>query len=49
MKTDAIWQAFSETGDPVCYLLYKTVEANKDKGGKKNTKEASGNSPRAEG
>lgn len=23
--TDAIWQAFTETGDPLYYLLYKTT------------------------
>lgn len=30
MSTDVIWQAFAETGDPVYYLLYKSVadEAN---------------------
>ncbi len=26
MCPDAIWQAFSETGDPIYYLLYKTAE-----------------------
>lgn len=25
METDAIWQAFAETGDPVYYLLYKSL------------------------
>ena len=25
MQFDAIWQAFAETGDPVCYMLYKAV------------------------
>ena len=31
MKDDAIWQAFASTGDPVYYLLYKTVESKKSK------------------
>ncbi len=22
---DAIWQAFRETGDPLCYLLYRAL------------------------
>lgn len=26
MKTDAIWRAFAETGDPVYYLLYKSLD-----------------------
>ena len=25
MELDAIWQTFAETGDPVCYMLYKAV------------------------
>lgn len=23
MINDAIWQTFADTGDPLCYLLYK--------------------------
>lgn len=23
--TEAIWQAFRETGDPLCYLLYRAA------------------------
>ena len=23
---DAIWQAFRETGDPLCYLLYRVFD-----------------------
>lgn len=49
MQSDAIWQAFARTGDPVYYLLYKTVEEDKS-GQKKNKTEnkgkTSGNSPR---
>lgn len=29
MNSDAVWRAFAETGDPVCYLLYKSVERKK--------------------
>ena len=29
MKTDAMWQAFSQTGDPVFYLLHKAAEDKK--------------------
>jgi len=27
LKNNAIWQAFAETGDPIYYLLYKTVKS----------------------
>ena len=30
MTTDPIWQAFTETGDPLCYLLYRSVETAKE-------------------
>ena len=26
MSSEAIWQAFRETGEPVCYLLYKAAK-----------------------
>lgn len=26
MELDAIWQTFAETGDPVCYMLYKAAK-----------------------
>ena len=26
MRQDPIWQAFAQTGDPLYYLLYRTVE-----------------------
>jgi hypothetical protein len=29
-----LWSIFSRTGDPVCYLLYKASEKQKDKDGK---------------
>ena len=50
--TDAIWQAFTETGDPLYYLLYKTTnEAASGKSAavsnnKKGTK-SEGQQPRA--
>lgn len=45
MKDDAIWQAFASTGDPLYYLLYKTV---KDQEQKKRQKPVPGQVPRAE-
>ena len=38
MNKDPVWQAFARTGDPVYYLLYKTVQSKE--------KEKSGDSPR---
>ena len=32
MLFDAIWQAFAETGDPVCYMLYKAVNRDRTVG-----------------
>ena len=29
VQFDAIWQAFAETGDPVCYMLYKAVKRDR--------------------
>ena len=26
VELDAIWQTFAETGDPVCYMLYKAAK-----------------------
>ena len=31
LNDDAIWMAFKETGDPIYYLLYKSVESLQDK------------------
>ncbi len=28
MSADAIWNAFTETGEPALYLLYRAAEAN---------------------
>ena len=35
MELDAIWQAFAETGDPVCYMLYKAAKNDRTKETKK--------------
>jgi len=29
MPQDEIWKAFAETGEPVCYLLYRAIAAEK--------------------
>jgi len=34
MKKDAMWQAFARTGDPVYYLLHKSLEEKKKPEGK---------------
>ena len=26
LKADAVWRAFADTGDPLCYMLYKSVQ-----------------------
>lgn len=31
MELDAIWQTFAETGDPVCYMLYKAAQTERQK------------------
>ncbi len=31
MQDDPIWRAFASTGDPLYYLLYKTVQAGEKK------------------
>ena len=41
MELDAIWQTFAETGDPVCYMLYKAVQTGRPK-----PESDSGESPR---
>ena len=38
LKSDAVWRAFADTGDPLCHMLYKGVQRkgrpkdDKDKG-----------------
>ncbi len=50
MSQDAIWQAFAETGDPMYYLLYKSVRQRTENPKKKERKDdgAAGQLPRAE-
>lgn len=36
MKDDPIWRAFASTGDPLYYLLYKTVKAGEQKSKREN-------------
>lgn len=45
MELDAIWQTFAETGDPVCYMLYKAAKNQRPKSEDDSGEE---NSPRAE-
>lgn len=48
MERDAVWQAFSETGDPVYYLLYKSMH-EKDADKKENIRRTGpGELPRPE-
>lgn len=35
MKDDMMWQLFTDTGDPLCWLFCRAAEKNKDKDGKK--------------
>ena len=44
MELDAIWQTFAETGDPVCYMLYKAAQRGQPK-----PEDDSGENPRVEG
>ena len=41
MDFDAIWQAFAETGDPVCYMLYRAARNDRVR-----TSDDSGEQPR---
>ena len=47
MCPDAIWQAFAQTGDPLYYLLYKSIEPRdvNDKPGKGREKDTQGDIP----
>ncbi len=33
---EAIWQAFRETGDPLCYLLYRAAAPRREAAERKN-------------
>lgn len=37
MYSDAIWQAFAETGDPLYYLLYKSSAQKEHSAASSNT------------
>lgn len=43
MSADAIWRAFTETGDPIYYMLYKSAE--KQSGGKEQPNDCRRESP----
>jgi len=48
MCPDAIWQAFRETGDPLYYLLYKSVNKGEAPQSKESAPQtAPGNLPRS--
>ena len=40
MKDEAIWQAFRDTGEPLCYLLYRAVSARERAQSEETTKTA---------
>ncbi len=48
MEKDAVWQAFSETGDPIYYLLYKSMHDTDRKAKEKEYGKRSGEFPRPE-
>ena len=33
MREDMFWQAFEDTGDPMCWLVYKAAERSENKDG----------------
>ena len=47
MELDAIWQTFAETGDPVCYMLYKAAKNQRPRPEKEDPGEDT--APRAQG
>ena len=49
MSADAIWRAFSETGDPLYYLLYKAAGENTNKKRNATKKRRKGNTPPVQG
>ena len=39
MENNPLWQAFAETGDPICYMLYKAAQkykANQARAGRRS-------------
>lgn len=47
MNNDPIWRAFSQTGDPVYYLLYKAANRADEKRAAQNIDRPGPNRPRA--
>lgn len=47
MSKDAIWQAFSDTGDPMYYLLYKSTREHERQTKNAEDDTAQGQSPQA--
>ena len=47
MKKDPIWQAFSQTGDPVYYLLYKAADKAEKKRAAQNIDRPGQDQPQA--
>lgn len=47
MCPDDIWQAFAQTGDPMFYLLYRSIEQRegKDSSGRSREKDTQGDMP----
>lgn len=45
MDLNGIWQAFTDTGDPLCYLLYRKAAEEKEA---EKKKAPPGRPPRAE-
>lgn len=48
MERDAVWQAFSETGDPVYYLLYKSMHDPEERKRETSLNNRPGELPRPE-
>ncbi len=47
MKKDPIWRAFSQTGDPVYYLLYKAANKAEEKRAAQNIDRPGQDQPQA--
>ena len=48
MEPEVLWQAFAETGEPGCYMLYRAIERRRETDSRKTDKDP-GETPRAEG
>lgn len=49
MKNDPIWRAFSQTGDPVYYLLYKAAAQSEKKKAAQNIDRTGDTRPQVRG